>query len=70
MPTRWLGGKSVVITGAGRGIGRAAAELFAAEGARLLVSDLDGEALAVNKHTVTIKDHQLKGRSVAPRFHH
>jgi 3-oxoacyl-[acyl-carrier protein] reductase len=45
MPGKWLGGKSAVITGAGRGIGRAAAELFAAEGARLLIADLDREAL-------------------------
>ncbi len=59
---RMLDGKVCVITGAGRGIGRSAALLFASEGARVVVSDLDegparqvvdeircggGEALAV-----------------------
>jgi 3-oxoacyl-[acyl-carrier protein] reductase len=39
--TRWLEGKSGVVTGSGRGIGRATAELLAAEGARLLVTDLE-----------------------------
>src|SRR4051812_11036377 len=34
-----LAGKSVIITGAGSGIGRAAAQLFAKEGARLIVVD-------------------------------
>jgi NAD(P)-dependent dehydrogenase (short-subunit alcohol dehydrogenase family) len=34
-----LAGKSVVITGAGSGIGRAAAQLFAKEGARLIIVD-------------------------------
>jgi len=34
-----LAGKSVVITGAGSGIGRAAAQLFAQEGARLIIVD-------------------------------
>ncbi len=38
-----LAGKHVVITGAGSGIGRACATRFAAEGARVVVSDLDGE---------------------------
>ncbi len=38
-----LSGKHVVITGAGSGIGRACATRFAAEGARVLVSDVDGE---------------------------
>jgi NAD(P)-dependent dehydrogenase (short-subunit alcohol dehydrogenase family) len=41
-----LDGKSCVITGAANGIGRATAELFAREGARLVVTDVDGEALA------------------------
>src|SRR5438034_6421458 len=45
MSNGWLKGKSAVITGAGRGIGRAAAELFAAEGARLLLTDRDREPL-------------------------
>jgi NAD(P)-dependent dehydrogenase (short-subunit alcohol dehydrogenase family) len=40
-----LDGKSVLITGAARGIGRATAELFAAEGARLVVNDIDDERL-------------------------
>ncbi|QUS40485.1 SDR family oxidoreductase [Tardiphaga alba] len=34
-----LAGKSVVITGAGSGIGRAAAQLFASEGASLIIVD-------------------------------
>jgi 3-oxoacyl-[acyl-carrier protein] reductase len=45
MSSGWLEGKSAVITGAGRGIGRATAELFAAEGARLIVTDRDREPL-------------------------
>ena len=38
-------GKSVLVTGAARGIGRATAEQFAAEGARLVVNDVDSTAL-------------------------
>jgi len=40
-----LAGKVAVVTGAARGIGRATAELFVAEGARLVVTDVDGAAL-------------------------
>ena len=36
-----LEGKIAIITGSGRGIGRAAAELFARHGARVVVSDID-----------------------------
>src|SRR5206468_1036311 len=38
-----LEGKVAVITGAGRGIGRGEALLFAAEGARVVVNDLGGD---------------------------
>jgi NAD(P)-dependent dehydrogenase (short-subunit alcohol dehydrogenase family) len=38
-----LAGKHVVVTGAGSGIGRACAVRFAAEGARVVVSDRDAE---------------------------
>ncbi len=38
-------GKSVLVTGAARGIGRATAEQFAAEGARLVVNDVDDERI-------------------------
>lgn len=34
-----LSGKSIIVTGAGSGIGRAAAQLFAREGARLVLAD-------------------------------
>lgn len=40
-----LSGKTVLITGAAHGIGRATAEAFAAEGARLGLLDRDGAAL-------------------------
>jgi NAD(P)-dependent dehydrogenase (short-subunit alcohol dehydrogenase family) len=38
-----LAGKHVVITGAASGIGRACATRFAADGARVVIADLDGE---------------------------
>ncbi len=38
-----LDGKVALITGAGNGMGRCAAELFAAEGARIVVADFDEE---------------------------
>ena len=36
--------KSTIVTGAGSGIGQAAARLFAAEGAHVLCADIDGDS--------------------------
>ncbi len=38
-----LDGKNAIITGSARGIGLATATMFAAEGARVLINDLDGD---------------------------
>jgi NAD(P)-dependent dehydrogenase (short-subunit alcohol dehydrogenase family) len=40
-----LAGRAAVVTGAASGIGRATAERFAAEGARLVLTDIDGPGL-------------------------
>lgn len=44
--TRALEGRVAVVTGAARGIGRAVAERFAHDGARLVLADSNAEALA------------------------
>ena len=41
-----LSGKTGLITDAGQGIGRAAAELYAAEGVQVIASDINEVALA------------------------
>jgi len=43
MRTGLLDGKAAIVTGSARGIGRATAELFASEGAKVLINDLDGD---------------------------
>jgi NAD(P)-dependent dehydrogenase (short-subunit alcohol dehydrogenase family) len=54
-----LEGKVAVVTGAARGIGRATVELFVAEGARVVATDLDpagleASAAAVSSEVVTV----------------
>src|SRR5258708_1515141 len=44
MATKSLEGKSIIVTGAGRGIGREIALLCAAEGAKVVVNDRGGAA--------------------------
>ena len=41
-----LEGKRTIVTGAGSGIGEAAARLFAAEGAQVMCADINGDAVA------------------------
>lgn len=41
-----LEGKRTIVTGAGSGIGEAAARLFAAEGAHVMCADINGDAVA------------------------
>jgi NAD(P)-dependent dehydrogenase (short-subunit alcohol dehydrogenase family) len=44
-----LAGKSAVITGAAKGIGGATADVFAAEGARLVLTDIDATGLEARR---------------------
>ena len=48
-----LRGKSAVITGAAKGIGRATAVAFAAEGARIVATDVDAEGLETLRAELT-----------------
>jgi len=53
MGSKILEGKTAIITGAGSGIGRAAAILFAGEGVRLLLADIKPKALDATMRKVT-----------------
>ncbi len=70
MPT-WLRGKKAVVTGAGRGIGRATAQLLAAEGAEVLVTDLEASALEEAVRSIKAAGgvaHGIVGDVTAPDF--
>ncbi len=50
-----LQGRRAIVTGAASGIGRATARRFAAEGAKVLATDRDGEGLAALEAMATLK---------------
>ena len=45
-----LANKKILITAAGQGIGRFTAELFAAEGANVIATDINDVALGIGCH--------------------
>ena len=47
-----LAGKVTIVTGGGSGIGRATAELFAREGAKVLVADRDANTVDETAHNI------------------
>jgi glucose 1-dehydrogenase len=55
-----LGGKVVLVTGAGRGIGRGLALAFAENGAVVIVNDVDGDTAAA-----TVREIEEAGRTAA-----
>ncbi|GLI28027.1 3-oxoacyl-ACP reductase [Agromyces rhizosphaerae] len=69
---RRLDGRRAIVTGAARGIGRAIAERFAAEGASVAVLDLDADAARATAHEigarafpVDLADHDAARAAVA-----
>jgi NAD(P)-dependent dehydrogenase (short-subunit alcohol dehydrogenase family) len=67
-----LDGKVAVITGAGGGIGRAHALLFASEGAKVVVNDLggsrDGSGAAHSAADTVVQEIRAAGGSAAPNY--
>ena len=59
-----LAGKSAIVTGAGNGIGAATARLFAAQGARVAMTDVDAAGLAATRAQI------LADGGQAETYHH
>ncbi|MCC5808866.1 MAG: SDR family oxidoreductase [Ectothiorhodospiraceae bacterium] len=57
-----LDNKAAIITGAGSGIGRATAQRFAREGARLMLADRNADALAETVASLELDPQQVRAR--------
>lgn len=54
-PKGMLAGQVAIITGSGQGIGAEAAQLFAHEGAKVVVQDIDAGTFPPNCYTLPLK---------------
>ena len=59
----YFAGKTIIITGAASGIGRAAARIFAREGANVVCADINGDG--ANKTAGEIVAHGCKALALA-----
>src|ERR1700709_2020626 len=70
--TKTLDGKSIIVTGAGRGIGREIALLCAAEGAKVVVNDpggaADGAGSSAAPAEEVVGEIKKRGGTAVPNF--
>ena len=59
--SRSVAGLTVLVTGAASGMGRATAEVFAAEGANVALTDLSGEAVEAIAAELRAAGHSARG---------
>ena len=66
-----LAGKTAVVTAAGQGIGLAIAEMFAAQGAKVIATDVNQQALdAIDTPGITIDAvNDMRGFNTSGRHH-
>ncbi len=64
-----LDGKIAIVTGAGSGMGKATAELFAKEGATIIASDINSDRLAdfKNDHIIPFASNVADEKEVQDR---
>ena len=60
-----LANKVAVVTGSGTGIGRAIALRFAAEGAKVVVAEIQAAIALIRKHRTAIKRNRVRWRYIS-----